>query len=69
LGLLSNDWLVESDTFDQLGVLDRSSDLFDDPDISEIDVGRGRRDETGDCRNCNGGEGGRVLRNDLVLST
>lgn len=63
-----DDTLVECQTLDELGVVDGASDLLHDPDVSQVDVGRGGCDETGDRGDGNGGEGGGVLRNDLERS-
>ena len=63
-----HDALVECDPLDHLGIFYCPTDLFDDPNIAEIDVGRGGSDETSDGGYGNRGKGGGVLRNDLRAS-
>lgn len=57
---MENDAIV-----DELGIFDRASDLLHDPDIAQVDVGGGGRDEASDGFDGDGREGGRVLRDDL----
>ena len=62
---LGNDVLVEEDTVDELGVVDSSSDLFDESNIAQVDVGGGVGDESENRVDGDGRDDGGVLRDDL----
>lgn len=58
--------LVQEHTFNECGILNCSADLLDHADISKIDIGRGRGQESRDGRDSYRGQYRRVLRNNLV---
>ena len=63
---LSDDVLVQEDTIDELGIVDSSTNFFDESDISQVDVGRSVGDESENRVDCDGGDDGSVLRDDLA---
>ena len=65
----ANDSLVQSQSIDQLGVINRSSDLLDDSDVSKIHVRSFRRHQCRDGLYGDGSEHRRVLRDDLRVQT
>lgn len=62
---LRDDVLVEEDSVDELGVVDGSTDLFDESNISQVDVGGGVGDESEDRVDGDGRDDGGVLRDNL----
>mgnify|MGYP006876479403 CR=1 FL=1 len=62
-----HDGLVQRQSLDELGVLDGASDFLDNPDISQINVGRGRVDKSGDSGDGDRSESGRVLGDNLKV--
>jgi hypothetical protein len=62
-----NDVLVEGNALDELSVFNSTADLFDDADISQIDVRGSWGNETTDGLYCDRSEGGGILRDDLTM--
>jgi len=69
LGFLYSCWtssgddniLVQDDALHELGVLDSTADLFDDTDISQIDIRGGVSDETTNGLDSNRGKSRGIL--------
>lgn len=61
----SDNVLVQNDAFHEFGIFDGTSNLFHYPDISEIDVGRGGGDESGNGIDSDGSKSRGVLGDDL----
>ena len=62
-----NNILIENNALNELGIFNSTTDLFNDTNISQIDIRGSLGDNTADGLNCDRGKGGRVLRNDLNM--
>lgn len=57
---------MQDDAIHEDGIFDSSADLLHYPDIPQVHVGRGWGNEAGDGLDCDRGEDGGVLRDNLT---